>query len=102
MSPSHSRHLAISGRTIWGLCTSLQVPKKGEDFEMQSITARGDSGRFFAHRIGALLGLALLLAAPRVSAQSLAGLAAISGTVRDPSSAPIGEAVVTVANRSIG
>ncbi|MCU1338435.1 MAG: TonB-dependent receptor plug [Bryobacterales bacterium] len=43
-----------------------------------------------------------MLVSPRLSAQSLAGLAAISGTVRDPSGAPVGEAVVTVANRNIG
>ena len=44
----------------------------------------------------------LTLAAAHLSAQSLAGLAAISGTVRDPSGAPIPEAVVTVSNKSIG
>ena len=46
--------------------------------------------------------MALMLLAPGVRAQSLAGLAAISGTVRDATGATVGEAVVTVSNRNIG
>src|SRR3984893_11618192 len=69
---------------------------------MQSTTARSGSRRFFAACFGLLLVVALMLRVPHLSAQSLAGLAAISGTVRDPSGAPVGEAVVTVANHNIG
>src|ERR1700676_5431889 len=68
---------------------------------MEAITARIDLRRLFAARFSVLLGVALMLRVPHLSAQSLAGLAAISGTVRDPSGAPVGEAVVTVANRNI-
>jgi hypothetical protein len=46
--------------------------------------------------------MALMLLASPLRAQSLAGLAAISGTVRDPTGATVGEAVVTVSNRNIG
>jgi len=72
---------------------------------MKSIVSdRVFSGRLAGWRVLAslLCGMALMLPAPRLSAQSLAGLAAISGTVRDPSGAPIGDAAVSVANHNIG
>src|SRR5436190_7771379 len=55
-----------------------------------------------SNRLSVLCGMALMLLASPLRAQSLAGLAAISGTVRDPTGATVGEAVVTVSNRNIG
>jgi hypothetical protein len=56
------------------------------------------------HRAGpaALLLFTLLIAASPGFSQSLAGLSALSGTVRDPSGASVAEAAVSVSNPSLG
>src|SRR5438552_15208012 len=58
----------------------------------------------FIHRAGAmaLSVLVLLAAASPGFGQSLAGLSALSGTVRDPSGASVAEAAVSVSNPSLG
>ncbi|HYZ86078.1 MAG TPA: carboxypeptidase regulatory-like domain-containing protein [Bryobacteraceae bacterium] len=53
-------------------------------------------------RITCLLAIALISSGVPASAQSLAGLAALSGTVRDSSEAPVPSATVTVTNLNTG
>ncbi|MEO8131288.1 MAG: carboxypeptidase regulatory-like domain-containing protein, partial [Bryobacteraceae bacterium] len=63
----------------------------------------------FTHRVSrriataaAVAAFGLLAAMAPVFAQSLAGMSALSGTVRDTSGASVAEAVVTISNTSLG
>jgi hypothetical protein len=79
--------------TSTGTNFSLQIIHRGAQFVRRTL------GGVFA---ATLLLLGMLLGAAPAHGQSLAGLAALSGTVRDSTGALIMDAAVTVSNHSLG
>jgi len=81
------------------LATSTGIPFSLQNIQRDAQFGRRTLGGLLA---GTLLLFGMLLAAATAHGQSLAGLAALSGTVRDSTGALIMDAAVTISNPNLG